>query len=82
MIGGLAGLVIAFFGVFSYWFVLPLIVFGLIFDYRVSQNYTKPGRTAWWAGGGLGSSRSSGLGGGFGGFGGGGSGGGGSSGGW
>jgi len=87
VLGGLSGIAIAviwgfiWVGLFS---ILGLAVFGLIFDYFISKNYSKAKSLGklppWWiGGGGFGSGGSSG---GFGGFGGGMSGGGGSSGSW
>jgi len=84
VIGGVTGGIVAL--ITSAWMWLPLVViFGLLFDYAVSKNYTqhRGDHPAWWAGGTWGGwDRWSGGGGGFGGFGGGSSGGGGSSSGW
>ncbi|MEI6222536.1 MAG: TPM domain-containing protein [bacterium] len=84
VVGGILGLIVwLFVGSF---FIFPLLlVIGFFFDYIISKNYKKAGKTAWWAGGNRShwdSWGSSGGGGSFGGFGGGSSGGGGSSSSW
>jgi len=81
--GGMVGVVIGIilFLIFTWWFLIPtLAVLGTLFDYLVSRNYKKPGRTSFWAGGGWGPGGNSG--GSFGGFSGGSFGGGGAGGGW
>lgn len=82
----LGGLIGAGIGVFilmiiGWWPAVPVsAVIGFIFDYLVSKNYKKSGKTSWWAGGGWGPG--GGSGGGFGGFSGGSFGGGGAGGRW
>jgi uncharacterized protein len=89
IVGGIIGVTIIIFGIFGLSLVVgsiltvALILFGLMFDYFVSNAYSNStsqgGGISWWAGGGSGSSKSSSS---FGGFSGGSSGGGGSSGSW
>lgn len=85
VLGGVAGLVVGVVYGFLYAGIIAVIFFiplGLLFDYFVSNAYTRSVasglRPPWWIGGGRGGHG----GGGFGGFGGGSSGGGGASGGW
>lgn len=87
VVGSIIGLIIWL--IAGTFFLFPLLgIIGLLFDYVVSKNYKKPGKTSWWAGGNKtfwdswGSGSSGGGGSSFGGFGGGSSGGGGSSSSW
>ena len=80
--GGVAGIILTV--AFGWWITIPILIpIGLVLDWIVSRNFTKRGKTQWWAGGGWGPGGGfGGGGGGFGGFSGGGFGGGGASGRW
>jgi len=61
VIGFVCGVVITFF--FALWLSIPILsLLGLLFDYSVSRNYKKRGKTSWWAGGSWGPGGSSGRG--------------------
>ncbi len=83
IIGIVAGIILVV--LFTWWISIPILAaIGFIFDFFVSRNYKKRGKTSWWAGGGWGPGGSSGgsSSGGFGGFSGGSFGGGGAGGSW